>query len=453
MLCCVFITHAQIITTVAGSSSVYGFGGDGGPATLAQFSRTWGMAIDAAGNIYVADYGNNRIRIINTAGIISTFAGNGISGFGGDGGPATAAWMAGPTGVAIHGTDVYFVDNGNARVRKVDASGIITTVAGNGIGGYSGDGGAATLASISNDNGLWVDGAGNIYIPDRTTNRLRKVDPAGIITTIAGNGVSGFSGDGGPATLATFNLTNDVSVDGAGNIYISDWMNNRIRLVNTAGIISTAIGTGVYGWSGDGGPATAATVRGPMGLEFNGAGDIYLCDADNFLIRKINPAGIITTIAGTGTPGFSGDGGPPLSAQFYRPVKAVYWSGMLFVSDKENNRIRRITFGNTPPHFAGGHSQNMTVCQNATATNIDTLLAVTDPDFGQTETWSLILAPLHGIAVATYSTTSTGGILIPSGLTYTPNTGYLGNDSFKVRISDGPGADTTTIYVTVTTTP
>ncbi|MCD6013442.1 MAG: hypothetical protein K0Q79_3304 [Flavipsychrobacter sp.] len=456
LVLCSISASAQIITTIAGTGTA-GFSGDGGPATAAQINSNWGMARDASGNIYIGDFGNNRIRKISPAGIITTYAGNGSSAASGDGGPATAAGLS-VTGVATHGTDVYFADVFSSRIRKINAAGIITTVAGNGVGGYSGDGGPATAASISNPNGLWIDPAGNIYIPDQGTNYVRKVNTAGIINRIAGSGVAGFSGDGGPATLARFNLTDNVAVDPAGNVFVTDWSNDRLRRINTSGIINTYVGTGTLGFSGDGGSATAANVRGPTGIDFDGAGGIFLCDVDNHRIRKTDAAGIITTIAGTGAATFGGDGGPATAAQLHRPVKVV-WDGTskLYISDRNNNRIRMIEFTvvvtNVPPSFTGGVSQSLTLCENAPATSINTLLAITDPDIGQTETWSLLTAPLHGTAVVAYTITSTGGTLTPTGLTYTPATGYTGLDSFKVSVTDGTGADTITIYVTIDPLP
>lgn len=255
------IAGAQIITTIAGSGSAAGFSGDGGPATAALMGRLFGLACDAAGNIYVSDFTNNRIRKVNTSGVISTYAGNGSGSTSGDGGPATAAGLNGPSELALYGNSLFIAEHNSSRVRKVDiTTGIITTYAGTGLNGYSGDGGPATAAKISRPYGIGVDNAGNVYIPDQDTHRMRKVDTFGIITTFAGTGTSGYSGDGGPATLAKIHLADDIKCDTSGNIYFCDFLNDAVRKIDTSGIITTIAGTGIAGFSGDGGPATATPV-------------------------------------------------------------------------------------------------------------------------------------------------------------------------------------------------
>ena len=220
------------------------------------------MAVDASGNLYIADTGNNRIRKVSATGIITTVAGNGSAGYSGDGGPATSAQLDGPEGVAVDGSgNLYIADTCNNRIRKVSATGIITTVAGNGSAGYSGDGGPATSAQLSLPAGVAVDGSGNLYIADSGNNRIRKVSATGIITTVAGNGSPGYSGDGGPATSAQLNQPAGVAVDASGNLYIADSSNNRIRKVSATGIITTVAGNGFDGYSGDGGPATSAATQ------------------------------------------------------------------------------------------------------------------------------------------------------------------------------------------------
>jgi hypothetical protein len=222
-----------IINTIAGTGAM-GFFGDGGPATSAIFQSLYGITLDRAGNLYIADAGNNRIRKISPAGIISTVAGNGSTGYSGDGIPATATALWGPDDVAIDGAgNIYIADNANTRIRKVDASGIISTIAGNGTPGYGGDGIAATASEINDVRGIAVDDCGNLYMADENNNRVRKVDIAGIITTVAGNGVAAFTGDGGPATAASLNSPFDVKVDANGNIFIADYNNVRIRKVSS----------------------------------------------------------------------------------------------------------------------------------------------------------------------------------------------------------------------------
>ena len=246
------------ITTIAGTPP-RAPDGDGGPAIEANLNWPGGVAVDGAGNVYIADRGNDRIRRVDGAGIITTIAGTGESGSSADGGPAIEANLNWPAGVAVDGAgNVYIADRGNDRIRRVDGAGVITTIAGTGVRGFSGDGGPAVEAKLDGPSGIAVDGAGNVYIADRGNDRIRRVDGAGVITTIAGTGVRGFSGDGGPAVEAKLDGPSGIAVDGAGNVYIADYNNHRVRRVDGAGIITTIAGTGVRGFSGDGGPAVEA---------------------------------------------------------------------------------------------------------------------------------------------------------------------------------------------------
>ncbi len=359
------IAGAQIITTIAGSGSAAGFSGDGGPATAALMGRLFGLACDAAGNIYVSDFTNNRIRKVNTSGVISTYAGNGSGSTSGDGGPATAAGLNGPSELALYGNSLFIAEHNSSRVRKVDiTTGIITTYAGTGLNGYSGDGGPATAAKISRPYGIGVDNAGNVYIPDQDTHRMRKVDTFGIITTFAGTGTSGYSGDGGPATLAKIHLADDIKCDTSGNIYFCDFLNDAVRKIDTSGIITTIAGTGIAGFSGDGGPATAAQLFGPSAVLPDLYGNIYICDADNHRLRMINPSGIISTVAGIGTAGFSGDGGPAVSAEVNRPNDMVFdAAGDLYICDIENHRVRKIS----PPPGDNSYLSSQLTLQSQTS--------------------------------------------------------------------------------------
>jgi len=302
-----------IITTLAGNGTP-GFTGDNGPATSAQLNSPNGVAVDSAGNVYISDFGNNRIRKV-TNGIITTVAGNGTPGYSGDNGPATSAQLNSPNGVAVDSAaNVYTSDSGNSRIRKV-AGGVITTVAGNGTAGFSGDNGPATGAELNEPVGVASDTSGNLYISDKNRysdyGLVRKVSN-GIITTVAGNGTCCFSGDNGPATSAQIAVPYDVTVDSAGNLYIADGNNNRIRKVSNNGIITTVAGNGTPGFSGDNGPATSAELNGPDGVAVDSAGNLYIADEGNYRIRKVSN-GVITTVAGNGTRGFSGDNGPATS--------------------------------------------------------------------------------------------------------------------------------------------
>jgi hypothetical protein len=341
-----------IITTVAGNGA-QGFAGDGGLAASASLFSPSGVAVDASGNLFIADRDNSRIRKVSISGIVTTVAGNATSGFAGDGGPATSASLSHPYFVAADASGNLFTSD-YQRIRKVSASGIITTVAGNGGAGFSGDGGPATSATFVYPLGVAVDAFGNLFIGDSGNNRVRKVSPSGIITTVAGNGTGGqnngaFSGDGGPATSAALNFPGGVAVDASGNLFIADINNNRIRKVSASGIITTVAGSGAVGFlsggfSGDGGPATAALLASPFGVAVDASGNLFIADSNNDRIRKVSASGIITTIAGDATYGFSGDGGPAASASLWSPqAVAVDASGDLFIADFSNNRIRKVS--------------------------------------------------------------------------------------------------------------
>ena len=331
------------ISTIAGARTGGGFSGDGGAAAAAQFSSPTSLAVDAAGNLYIADSYNHRVRKVDAAsGNISTIAGTGTQGFSGDGGPAAAAQLSFPYGTAVDGAgNLYIADKENQRIRKVDAAGNISTFAGSGT---TGDGGAASAAQLRQARSIAADGAGNLYIAGH--HRIRKVDAAsGNISTIAGTGEAGFGGDGGPAAAAQFNFPHHLSTDGVGNVYIADRDNQRIRKVDAAtGDISTIAGTGEHGFGGDGGPAAAAQLKVPSDATLDAAGNLYIADRVNQRIRKVDAAsGVISTIAGTGEAGFSGDGGPAAAAQLNFPNSAaVDGAGNVYIADRENHRIRRV---------------------------------------------------------------------------------------------------------------
>ncbi len=447
---------AQTVYTVAGDGTA-AYGGDGGISTLSKVNAPNGIAIDAAGNIYIADHDNNRIRKISTTGTISTIAGTGFGGYlaSQDGGPATAAWIKWPIGIAVDASgNVFFSDYGNNIIRKISTSGIITTIGGiaGSIPSYGGDGGPATAANLGNAWGVAVDAAGNVLVADALNHRVRKINTTtGIISTIAGMGFVGFAGDGGAATAAACRLNEPtgVAVDGAGNIYIADNANNRVRKINTAGIISTIAGVGLpYGYAGDGGPATVARLYYPKAIAVDNPGNVYVCDWNNSVIRKINTSGTITTLAGTGVSGYSGDGSAAISAQLDHPLGlAVRSDGDVFVGDAANNRVRRIKVGNEP-YFSRGGSAKLTVCPGEFA-YIDSVLKVDDIDVGQTLTWSPVMLPSHATLVVTCTATSTGSTVTPFGATYAPFVGYAGTDTFSVRVTDGIYSDTISIYVTI----
>jgi gliding motility-associated-like protein len=336
------ITQAQIITTYAGNGT-NGFSGDGGPATSAQLAWQIGLATDNSGNLYIADHDNNVIRIVNSVGIISTFAGNHSLGYSGDGGPAISAQLYHPARMATDNLgNLYFTDQNSELIRKINSAGIITTITGNLPPGYSGDGGLLINAQFGSISGITIDNAGNMYIADYGNHVIRKVNNAGIITTIAGNGSAGFSGDNGPATSAQLGSPYAVVFDNAGNMYIPDNGNQRIRKINPAGIITTVAGTGAPGYSGDGGPATAAEFLYPWSLSIDNSDNLYVTDAGNNVVRKINTAGIVTTFAGNGTPGYSGDGGSATAAQLNDICDAVIDNGgNVYISQRTPDYVIR----------------------------------------------------------------------------------------------------------------
>lgn len=327
-------------------STIVGGGPNATAALAADIGQPEGVTVDSFGNIIVAASAMNQVFKIDPQGNFSVLAGTGTAGFSGDNGPATAATLYRPWAVASDRLgNIFIVDTSNQRIRRVDAStGIITTVAGNGIYAYSGDGGLATSASIYDPQGIGLDSVGNLFIADYGNYRIRRVDAVtGIITTVAGNGVRGFAGDGGPATSAEFSLTWSVSVDGSGNLFIADTDNHRVRRVDaTTNIVTTVAGGGST--LGDGGPATSAFLNGIFAVVLDGSGNLFLADAANELIRRVDHStGIITSIAGSGNPGFSGDNGPATSANLNFPMSvAVDPSGNFLIADTFNNRIRLV---------------------------------------------------------------------------------------------------------------
>ncbi|WP_185731349.1 NHL domain-containing protein [Larkinella rosea] len=348
------VLKAQTITTIAGSGSAT-YGGDNGPATSAKLNFPYAVALDAQGNLYIVDCSNHRVRKVSTSGTITTIAGRGTLGYGGDGGQATNAYLFYPTGVALDAAgNVYIADQRNNRIRKVALNGIITTVAGKGDNTYSGDGGQATQANISRPSNLIVDAEGSLIIADQYTQRIRKVTTDGIINTIAGSTVTpGFGGDNGSATSAKLNFPAGVAQDASGNLYIADQQNHRIRKVSADGVITTVAGNGTGGYGGDGGPATSAKLWLPNDVTVDAQGNLYIADYDNNRIRKVSPDGIITTVAGNGEAAFGGDGGPATSASLHRPNGVcVDAAGNLYIADAGNNRIRKVTPAIVPTNTA-----------------------------------------------------------------------------------------------------
>ncbi len=343
-LCLSLSGKSQIISTVAGTGTS-GFNGDSLAATATLLQSPYGIAIDSEGTLYLADQFNQRIRKVTSEGIITTVAGEGTKAYGGDGGPATDASLAGPTNVAFDKSgNVYIADRDNNRIRKVDTSGIISTVAGNGNIGYGGDGGPATSANLASPTGIAVDTSGNLYIADRDNHRIRKVNNSGIISTVAGNGVAG-NGDGqGIATDANLYSPTSLAIDSVGNIFIADRDNHLIRKLTPSGNISTVAGDGSYFYNGDGIPAINASLAAPSGVAFDNDGNLLIADSGNFRVRRIDANGIISTVAGNGTYGFSGDG-VAATATRLTFVSGVTTddSGNIYIADTDNHRIRMVS--------------------------------------------------------------------------------------------------------------
>jgi uncharacterized protein (TIGR03437 family) len=416
------ISSDGFLDVIAGNG-LSGFSGDGGRAINAAFRAPLGLALDSAGNLYIADQDDNRVRKVSPGGTVTTVAGTGVASFSGDGGSAANAAINAPRGLAVdHAGNLYIADSGNNRIRQVTPSGIITTypagsglitpqavavdqngivfvadtggvrrVASNGsvqfisqnvylasglavdasgnvyvsdsvrqqifrltaadpvliagqfyVTGFSGDGGPATTAQLRNPGGMAVDSKGNVYIADRDNYRIRKVDTSGTITTIAGNGQYRFSGDGGPAASANLNQPVALSFDSAGNLLVADLLNSRIRKIDTGGLIQTVAGNGTFGYSGDGGTAVSAALNLPEGVAGGINGQFYIADQFNNRVRQVTPDGRITTLAGGGPA--LGDGGPPSQAQLSFPWSvAADFQGRVYIADALNNRIRRVS--------------------------------------------------------------------------------------------------------------
>ena len=365
------------ISTIAGNYKM-GYTGNGGPATSAELNDPRGIVTDPAGNVYFCDRDNHVVRKVDTNGIITTVAGTGSAGYNGDNIQGTTAQLNTPWRVTIDPAgNLYIADSVNDRIRKLAPNGIITTVVGNGSPGYTGDGGPATSATLRIPEQAELDVFGNLYIVDSGNNVIRKVNTSGVITTVAGNGfgqgvgnstgTGAFSGDGGPATKAELNLPVSIAIDTSDNLWISDQANNVIREVNTSGVINTVAGIyNNYNYTGDGGPATKATFSGPAGIARDTAGNIYVTDYGNNVLRVLLTDGTIQTVAGNGKVGSIGDGGPALQAELDSPRQvAVGTFGNIYIADSLNNAIRKLTpTSPTVGHVVNAFGNSQLIAQN-----------------------------------------------------------------------------------------
>ena len=394
------LTSSNTIETIAGDGTA-GYSGDGGPATSAELGNPFGQAYDSQGDLFIADTSNNVVREVTTDGIIHTFAGNGTSGYSGDGGLATDAELDNPAGVAVDASgNVFISDLGNHVIREVTTDGNINTYAGTGTSGYSGDGGVAPDATLTNPEGLAVDAQGNLFVADDGDHTIREITYYGFITTVAGTGTAGNSGDGGAATSAELRPTN-VILDSHGDLFIADPADNVVREVTTDGIIHTFAGTGTPGYSGDEGAATSATLDFPEQLAFDAAGDLFIAEFNNNVVREVTTDGIIHTLAGTGTADSSGDGGPASSATLNAPYGLAFdASGDLIIGEYGGDVIRQVdafvpvTVNAIPPtHFSvtgisgsivAGSTQMITVtdenADNTTNTGYTGIVHLTSTD-------------------------------------------------------------------------
>ncbi|MBU6402521.1 MAG: hypothetical protein KGS61_19545, partial [Verrucomicrobia bacterium] len=375
-----------ILSTVAGRPP--NNPGDGVAAVDASLKQPTGLTLDAVGNLFIADSQDNRIRKVGTNGIATTVAGNGQMFYHGDGGAATNASLWRPSGVALNTAGTLFIaDSMNQRIRSVSKTGIITTVAGNGTAAYSGDGGLATKASLALfTSGVVLDGFGNLLIADTQNSRVRQVDTHGVISTVAGNGVPGYSGDGGPATAAGLKYPSGIAVDAAGNLLIADTQNNRVRQVDTRGIITTVAGNGVPGYSGDGRAATNANLAGPMWVATDHAGNLFIADAANNRVREVRTNGRISTVAGGGAV-YPGDGGPATAASLANPSGlALDAAGNLFISDTGHARVRKVVFSDGPtltlPDFSAALAGNYQVTITNPYGSVTSVVAVVSLGLG-----------------------------------------------------------------------
>jgi TonB family protein len=307
------------------------------------------VAFDSAGNLYITEGYSSRVRKVTPAGTITFVAGTGTPGFGGDGGPATSAQLQNPFDIAVDTDDNLFIaDAGNSRIRKISANGVISTVAGTDTPGFSGDDGPAVRAQLKNPRGIALDAKGNLYISDTGNSRIRKVTPTGMISTIAGSGkgLPANPGDNGPAIEATLRSPYGIAVDATGNLSFADPGASRVRKIAPNGTITTVAGNGTRGFSGDGGLATAAQLNSPLGVALDAAGNLYISDAVASRVRQVTPDGKISTLVGTAAHGSSGDGGPAAIALLDSPFRAVIGpSEKLYIVDPSAQRIRVVSQG------------------------------------------------------------------------------------------------------------
>ena len=418
------------LKVIAGDGTA-GYTGDGGQATAAELNVPNGIGFDPSGNLYIADLGANVVRKVDTAGKITTFAGNGTGGYTGDGGPATSAELFQPFSVESDAAgNIYIEDTGNNVIRKVNTSGVISTFAGNGTMGFSGDGGPATAAEFNQPQGARFDSKGNLYVPQCLRSAVRKIDTAGNITTVAGNGTIGYSGDGEAATSAELACPSGVAIDAAGNFYIADDGNQVIRKVDTAGIITTIAGNAQMnpGFSGDGGPATAALLNFPNDVVLDSAAkNLYIADSGNNRVRAINLAtGIITTLAGGLNSAGSAAANTPLAL-------TVDSSGNVYFSNSGNGEVDEVFPQSTAP-FPDTPVGTTAATQTVTLSNIGNVAITIAGSDSFTLGGNASDFALTGGTCLTGTTLSTGGSTCTLQISFTPTA--VGQRTLTVSIAD-----------------
>ena len=404
--------EAQMITTIAGTGT-WSCSGDGGPATAAAVGQLYGTTVDASGNVYITCTSCRKVKKISTSGIITTVAGNGTGGSTGDGGPATDATIGIPYGLAVDKSgNLYISDWENSVIRKVDPLGFISTIAGDASiigGGYSGDGGPAIHALLSGPAGIATDTAGNLFIAEENNNVIRKISKTGIITRVAGTGAWAYSGDGGPALSAGIPAPLGVAADDQGNLYVVDNDDNRIRKISAAGIITTIAGNGTLGYSGNGGPATAAQLGYPQAVAVDNHGNIFIAESKNNVIRKVDPSGIISTFAGNGIAGHSGDGGVASAAEINSPYGvAVDKNRYVYISELNGAYVRKTDTCFVP--FIAPITGDSVICTGGSVSLSDTttggVWSSSDPTVATISSLGVVNSIKRGIVTISYSVTN-----------------------------------------------
>lgn len=348
LVVCVTAAHAEpprfIISTIAGNHTP-GFSGDGGPATAAQLDHPTAVAVNSKGEVYIADFKNSRVRVVGVDGIIRTAIGTGASEMQREELPALQTNIVSPYGIAVDPRDNLFVlSRQHNKLFRVGADGVAKLLLGDGRRGYDGDGGPASAAHLASSNHLVADDAGNLYIADSGNHCIRRIDAQGVITTFAFKNEEGFSGDGGQAKDATMTGGAAIARDTVGNVFVADFNNHRIRKISTDGTVTTIAGTGEKRFNGDGLPATTANIGEPTGVDVDRDGNVFISDQINNRVRVVTKDGLLHTVAGTGKIGWTGDGGPAEEANIFIPdILDVDAKGNVYFADHQNNVVRKLT--------------------------------------------------------------------------------------------------------------